>query len=122
LPEVSANLIFGVVGQTPQEAAVEADTLAAVGLSHLSAYALTIEPGTQFGARHRQGRLPLLPEETVARCFRAIESTLSERGLSHYEISNYAKPGHEARHNLGYWKGRHYLGVGCGAWGTIPSG
>ncbi len=122
LSRVSADLIFGVHGQRPEEAATEADTLARLGLSHVSAYALTIEPGTQFGARHRQGRLPLLPEESVAECFLAVEGALHSHSLCHYEISNYAKPGHEARHNLGYWQGRNYLGIGCGAWGTIPRG
>ncbi len=122
IDRVSADLIFGVQGQTPAQAAAEADAVARLGLSHVSAYALTIEPGTQFGARHRQGRLPLLPEESVAQSFSAVEAALTAHGLGHYEISNYARPGHEARHNLGYWQGRHYLGVGCGAWGTIPCG
>ncbi len=119
VPATSADLIFGVHGQTAAEAADEVATVADLGVQHLSAYALTIEPGTQFGALHRRGRLPLLPEETAADCFRAVRSALRARGFEHYEISNYAKPGHHARHNVGYWRGRDYVGLGCGAWGTL---
>ena len=50
-----------------------------------------------------------------------MEEALSARGLAHYEISNYARPGHEARHNLGYWRGVDYLGLGCGAFGTVSN-
>lgn len=119
VPEVSADLIFGVAGQRPDDAAREVATVAELGLTHVSAYALTIEPGTQFGALHRRGQLPLLPDDSVAECFVAVEEALSTRGFSHYEISNYARSGHEARHNLGYWRGRDYLAIGLGAWGTI---
>lgn len=116
---VSADLIFGVAGQSPADAVREALTVADLGVQHLSAYALTIEHGTEFGALARKGRLPLLPEEAVAESFQAIDEALESRGLHHYEVSNYAGDGHEARHNLGYWHGQDYLGLGCGAWGTV---
>lgn len=119
---VSADLIFGVAGQSASDAVGEALTVADLGVTHLSVYALTIEPGTEFGALARKGRLPLLPEETVAESFGTLEEALGRRGLAHYEISNYARPGHEARHNLGYWHGDDYLGLGCGAWGTVSTG
>jgi oxygen-independent coproporphyrinogen-3 oxidase len=118
---VSADLIFGVYGQTAREAADEVAAVADLGVQHLSAYALTIEPGTQFGTLHKKGRLPLLPEETAADCFNAVRQALTMRGFEHYEISNYSKPGHAARHNVGYWQGRNYLGIGCGAWGTLSN-
>jgi putative oxygen-independent coproporphyrinogen III oxidase len=120
-PRVSADLIFGVAGQTAAEAATEARIVAETGVTHLSAYALTIEPGTQFGELHRRGKLPLLPDDNVAESFAAVEAALAELGLRHYEISNYAKPGAEAQHNLGYWRGDAYLGLGAGAWGTLRS-
>jgi putative oxygen-independent coproporphyrinogen III oxidase len=116
---ISADFIFGVAGQTPADAEREALAIAARGVSHLSAYALTIEPGTQFGELRRRGRLPLLPDESVAESFDAIRQALATHGLDHYEISNYAKPGRMARHNLGYWRGEPYLGLGLGAWGTL---
>jgi putative oxygen-independent coproporphyrinogen III oxidase len=119
---VSADLIFGVAGQRPEEAAREADLLAARGLTHLSAYALTVEPGTAFGARARIGRLPLLDEAAVADSFVAVSETLGGHGFEHYEVSNYARLDHRALHNLGYWRGEDYLGLGCGAWGTVRMG
>lgn len=124
VPRISLDFIFGVAGQTATDAAKEARTLAALGTTHLSAYALTIEPGTEFGARAKKGRLPLLEEAAVADSFRAVEDELEAAGFEHYEISNFARQGHVSRHNLGYWRGYDYLGLGTGAWGTVtlPSG
>jgi putative oxygen-independent coproporphyrinogen III oxidase len=119
IPRVSADLIFGVAGQTPDEAEREARTLAELGPTHLSAYALTIEPGTEFGSLARRGRLPLLDEELVARSFERVERALEECGFEHYEISNYARNGHFAVHNLAVWRGESYLGLGAGAFGTV---
>lgn len=117
LPRVSADLIFGLPDQSPEEARREALELVDLGVAHLSAYQLTIEPGTRFGELARRGRLPLADEGRVAEAFLAIDEALEARGFRHYEISNYAKPGEEARHNLGYWRGDEYLGLGCGAYG-----
>jgi oxygen-independent coproporphyrinogen-3 oxidase len=122
VPRVSADLIFGVAGESAEEAVREAMVLADLGLTHLSVYALTIEPGTQFGALARKGRLPLLPEDAVADSFVALHEALTSRGFDHYEISNYARGGAVARHNLGYWHGDDYVGLGCGAWGTVTVG
>jgi putative oxygen-independent coproporphyrinogen III oxidase len=122
MPRVSADFIFGVSGQEASAARREAQILSELGTTHLSAYALTIEPGTQFGALARKGKLPLLEEASVADSFSAVEAALEQAGFEHYEISNYAKPGARSRHNLGYWLGRSYLGLGCGAWGTLGRG
>jgi len=122
MPRVSADFIFGVSGQEADAARREAQILSELGTTHLSAYALTIEPGTQFGALARKGKLPLLEEASVADSFLAVEETLEQAGFEHYEISNYAKPGARSLHNLGYWLGRSYLGLGCGAWGTLGTG
>lgn len=121
IPRVSADLIFGVSGQEPEAAAAEARRVADLGLAHMSAYALTVEPGTRFGALARKGRLPLLPEQSVAGSFSAVHEALVEVGFEHYEISNFARSGEVARHNLGYWNGDDYLGLGAGAWGTITT-
>ena len=118
---VSADLIFGVAGESAEAAQSEVETLASRGISHLSAYALTIEPGTQFGELARRNRLPLLSDDAVADSFAAVEGALEARGFVHYEVSNYAKAGAEAQHNLGYWRGEPYLGLGTGAWGTLPN-
>jgi putative oxygen-independent coproporphyrinogen III oxidase len=119
VPRVSADMIFGLPDQSPEDARDQARSLASLGLEHLSAYQLTIEPGTKFGELARVGRLPRADDQIVAEAFMAIESVLAERGLAHYEISNYAVPGQEARHNLAYWHGDEYLGLGCGAYGFL---
>jgi putative oxygen-independent coproporphyrinogen III oxidase len=119
MPRVSVDFIFGVAGQSPEQAAAEATTLARLGTTHVSAYALTIESGTEFGARAKKGRLPLLDEALVADSFTAVDAALGSAGFDHYEISNFAKLGHVSRHNLGYWRGHDYLGIGTGAWGTL---
>ncbi len=116
---VSSDLIFGLPKQAPEEAARQATTLADLGLSHVSAYQLTIEPGTRFGELAKVGRLPLADDGRVAEAFLAVDEALTGRGLGHYEISNFARPGEEARHNLGYWRGDEYLGLGCGAVGAL---
>lgn len=122
VPRVSADLIFGVAGQTPEDAVREASAVADLGVTHLSAYALTIERNTKFGALSRKGLLPLLADDAVAESFVSLHETLTARGFAHYEVSNYGIPGHFARHNLGYWHGDDYLGLGCGAWGTVTLG
>lgn len=118
---VSADLIFGLPNQKAEEAASHAAALVDRGLSHLSAYSLTIEPGTRFGELARRGRLPIAEEDATCDAFLAIEEALRARGLEHYEVSNYARPGEEARHNLGYWRGDAYLGLGCAAYGCGPA-
>ncbi len=118
---VSADLIFGLPRQAPEAAAADALRLVELGLSHLSAYALTIEPGTRFGELARRNRLPMATEDAQADAFLAIEAALGARGFSHYEVSNYARPGQEARHNLGYWRGASYLGLGVAAYGALPA-
>ncbi|CAN5488354.1 hypothetical protein BH09MYX1_BH09MYX1_17930 [soil metagenome] len=116
---ISTDLIFGLPDQSPEDAASQAGELADTGLRHLSCYQLTIEPGTQFGELAKKGRLPLADDGRVAEAFLAVDEALGARGLAHYEISNYAIPGEEARHNLGYWRGEEYLGLGCGAYGFV---
>jgi putative oxygen-independent coproporphyrinogen III oxidase len=117
IARVSTDLIFGLPDQSTEDARSQALALADTGLRHLSCYQLTIEPGTQFGERKKRGLLPMADEAVVADAFLAIEEALEARGLRHYEISNYAVPGEEARHNLAYWRGDEYLGLGCAAFG-----
>lgn len=119
IPRVSADLIFGVAGQKPEDARAELEQVLETGVQHVSAYALTIESGTQFGELHKKGKLPLAPEDHVAETYLEVERTLTSAGLHHYEVSNYAVPGQEARHNLHYWRGAAYLGLGAGAVGCL---
>jgi putative oxygen-independent coproporphyrinogen III oxidase len=116
---VSTDLIFGVSGQSPDAARDEVRTVAELGPTHVSAYALTIEPGTRFGQLAKSKSLPLLGDELVARSFELVAETLAKEGFEHYEISNFAREGHHAEHNLAIWRGGTYVGVGAGAWGTV---
>lgn len=116
---VSADLIFGVAGQSPEAARDEVRAVAELGPTHLSAYALTVEPGTRFGQLAKVKSLPLLGDELVARSFEVVARALADAGFAHYEISNYAREGHVAEHNVAIWRGGTYAGLGAGAWGTV---
>ena len=120
-PRVSADLMYAVSNESPEVAALEATRLVELGVRHVSAYSLTIEPGTRFGQLARKGRLPLADDAQMAASFFAIDEALEKLGLEHYEVSNYAVQGERSRHNVGYWVGRDYLGLGCGAYGTLAS-
>jgi putative oxygen-independent coproporphyrinogen III oxidase len=119
MPRVSADLMFGMPEQQPEDFLSELKQLLELGLTHLSVYALTIEPQTQFGELYRKGRLQLAKEDAYADTFLATEALLEEQGFEHYEVSNYAKPGQTSRHNQHYWRGGDYLGLGCAAVGCI---
>ena len=119
---VSADLIYGVTGQSAERAVDEVLTIARLGVGHLSAYTLTIEPNTRFGALARKGKLPILGDEIVADSFLAVSSALEAEGFEHYEISNFARAGQRSLHNQAYWRGQDYLGLGVGAVGTVRLG
>jgi oxygen-independent coproporphyrinogen-3 oxidase len=119
MPRVSGDLMFGMPGQRADDFAAEVERLLATGVRHVSAYALTIEPDTQFGALHRKGKLEIAPDDDYAETFVRAHALFASRGLMHYEVSNYAAPGEEARHNLHYWRGGDYLGLGAGAVGCL---
>lgn len=116
---VSADLMFALPGQPQARFLDHVDRLLERGLSHVSAYALTIEPATPFGADLRKGLLKQAPEELYASLFVAIERRFEARGLGHYEVSNYARAGEESRHNVHYWRGGSYLGLGAAAVGCL---
>lgn len=86
---------------------------------HMSLYQLTIEENTAFHHAYAKGGFTLPDEDTSAALYQLTEEMLASRGLSAYEVSNYAKPGQESRHNLAYWKGDDYIGVGPGAHGRV---
>ncbi|MBX7193588.1 MAG: radical SAM family heme chaperone HemW [Sandaracinaceae bacterium] len=119
LPRVSGDLMFGLPGQAPDAFLDDVARVLETGVRHVSAYALTIEPGTQFGELHKKGRLPIATDDAYADTFLAIEARMARAGLEHYEVSNYAVPGEEARHNLHYWRAGAYVGVGAGAVGCV---
>ncbi|HVN87478.1 MAG TPA: radical SAM family heme chaperone HemW [Candidatus Binatia bacterium] len=112
---LNLDLIFAVPGQTLDE--WESDLRAAIALSpdHISAYNLTFEEGTAFHAMRAKGQLRQAPEEIEVAMFTRTREVLAAAGYAPYEISNFARRGRECRHNLNYWCGGSYLGVGAGA-------
>ena len=111
----SLDLIYGIPGQTVDGVSRDLQQALENHPPHLSAYNLTIEEGTPFHARYRQGLLKPLDEEVEIEMASRIQQTLAQAGLERYEISNYARPGLESRHNVNYWQGGDYLGIGAGA-------
>lgn len=117
MPRVSADLMFGMPDQAPADFLAELDQVLELGVAHVSVYALTIEPQTQFGELYRKGKLRVAKDDAYADTFLAVESLLQSRGFDHYEVSNYAQPDQTSRHNQHYWRGGDYLGLGCAAVG-----
>ena len=122
MPRVSADLMFGMPGQTRAELGEDIARIAEAGARHVSAYALTIEEKTMFGSLHRAGKLRVAPEEQYATLFEHAEACFDELGWTHYEVSNYADDGEESRHNLHYWRGGAYVGLGAAAVGCLDRG
>jgi len=115
----SFDLIYARPGQTPQAWASELKRAIAEAAEHLSLYQLTIEQDTPFAALHAAGKL-ITPDEDVARrLYDTTQEVCSAAGLPAYEISNHARPGAECRHNLVYWRGHEYAGIGPGAHGRL---
>ena len=120
---VSFDLIYARQDQTPKAWAKELERAIGFGTSHLSLYQLTIEPGTAFGARHAAGGLKGLPDEDAsADMFDITQAQTKAAGLLAYETSNHARDGEVCRHNLIYWTGGDYAGIGPGAHGRLTIG
>jgi oxygen-independent coproporphyrinogen-3 oxidase len=122
MPRVSADLMFGMPGQTLAELGEDIARIADTGVEHVSAYALTIEEKTMFGSLHRAGKLRVAPEEQYADLFEHAEECFADLGWTHYEVSNYSAEGQESRHNLHYWRGGAYVGLGAAAVGCLDHG
>ena len=117
---VSFDLIYARQDQSPEDWGRELDLALGLAVDHLSLYQLTIEDGTAFGARHAAGGLRGLPDEgrSVA-LYEITQDRCAAAGMPGYEISNHARPGAESRHNLIYWRGGDYAGIGPGAHGRL---
>ena len=115
LASLSIDLIFGVPNESPLSWREDLEQALCLPIDHLSAYSLSIERGSQFYNRSIKREPMSSPDDDVAGLYEVAQSELARRGFEHYEISNYAKPGHSSHHNLAYWNGRAYLGLGPGA-------
>jgi oxygen-independent coproporphyrinogen-3 oxidase len=115
----SFDLIYARPDQTPAMWTEELQRAIAEAAEHLSLYQLTIEEGTPFFGLHAAGKLKT-PDEAVARAlYDVTQDVCARHGLPAYEISNHARPGAECRHNLVYWRGQEYAGIGPGAHGRL---
>lgn len=117
---LSADVMFGMNEQEVPALVEDLAELVDLGVEHVSAYMLTIEPETRFGELARKGRLPRLHDDAVAAMYDAVERALDARGFEHYEVSNYGRPGASSDHNRAYWRGEAYLGLGAAAVGCVP--
>lgn len=118
----SGDIIVGIPGTHAVDVRSDIDTILGYGPSHLSIYELGIETDTVLGLRLRQGLIQESPEEVLLEHGKIAETVLSEAGFRRYEVSSYALPGKESRHNLGYWRMSPYIGIGPGSVGTIAPG
>ncbi len=119
---INADLIYALPGQKPHGFLQSVRKVLDLGVEHLSCYALTLEVGTKLHEDITLGRLPNIDDDAAADMFESLETLAKEYGLFRYEISNYAKAGHESRHNLHYWHQDSYAGFGVAAHGAMHKG
>lgn len=120
---ISVDLMSGLPGQTPADLDKAVKRLAVYPhVRHISCYSLIVEPGTVFDKWQREGRLALPPEDLEREMYHHLCRKLKSRGFHQYEISNFARPGYESRHNSGYWDLTPYAGFGLGAASLFQKG
>ncbi len=117
---VSIDLMFGLPEGVERDLAREVDEVLGWGMGHISLYGLTIEPRTPLAQWVRLGRTNPCPDGRYAREYRDLAARLGAAGYRHYEVSNFARPGEECRHNWSYWNRSAYLGLGPSAHGFLP--
>ena len=115
--DVSIDLIYGGQTTTDEMWAENLRIATDLGVTHISAYALTVEPKTALGVNVAKGKVPDTDDAKFNRHFNMLVDHLTTHGYRHYEVSNFCLPKHESRHNSGYWSGQAYLGIGPGAHG-----
>lgn len=115
MPNWSLDLISGLPHLTMDIWELGLEKAVALGPHHLSVYDLTVEPQTVFAKRYQPGDAPLPTDQQTTAMYRTAQRYLTSQGYEHYEVSNYAQPGHRCRHNLTYWRNQPYYGFGLGA-------
>jgi putative oxygen-independent coproporphyrinogen III oxidase len=114
---LSIDLMFGLPGQTVETLEDSVNKALALDLPHYSLYSLKVEENTLFHKLYQRDELPLPPEDEEFNMYTLLMDRLKEAGRNHYEISNFARPGYESRHNSTYWRNEPYYGLGAGAHG-----
>lgn len=117
----SFDLIYGLPSQSLSSWKEELQTALAFAVDHISLYQLTIEKGTKFYSLYKQGKLIMPDEEILEDFYDTTCDMLGKRGYNRYEISNYALPNMESRHNMAYWKYSEYIGIGAGAHSRVEN-
>ena len=115
IENITIDLIFGVDGFGEEVLSQSIEQALSLGVQHISAYHLTIEPNTAFGRRLARGEMSEVAEDQSEKEYAMLHNCLTEAGFEHYEVSNYALEGFRAKHNSSYWQGVEYLGIGVGA-------
>ncbi|GAE33352.1 radical SAM family heme chaperone HemW [Halalkalibacter akibai] len=116
---ISLDLMFGLPGQSPSDFKKSLLEAIQLDVDHISAYSLKVEEKTVFYNRQRKGKLTLPPEEDEIKMYEILRDDLKQAGFKQYEISNFAKPGFESKHNLVYWNNEEYFGFGAGSHGYV---
>ncbi|MDY6870861.1 MAG: radical SAM family heme chaperone HemW [Actinomycetota bacterium] len=116
---VNLDLIYGTPGETDDDLRRSIDAAIEAGVDHVSAYALVVEDGTALARRVRLGEVTAPDDDVLAARYELLDARLNDAGFDWYEVSNWATPGGECRHNLGYWAGGEWWGVGPGAHGFL---
>lgn len=120
IEDIDVDLIFGLPERLGRSWADDVERTVALEPDHVSLYGLTAEPGTPLGRWVRDGRERLADDARYGEEYLLAANRFTAEGLSHYEVSNFARPGHRSRHNRAYWTGAAYLGVGPGAHSFLP--
>ena len=115
IQNISIDLIYGIPGQTLDAWRRNVDMAASLGVQHISAYCLSYEEGTPLWHMRERGEVKEVDEDLSVRMFELLIERLHESAYVHYEISNFALPGYESKHNSSYWDGTPYLGLGAAA-------
>lgn len=115
VPSIGLDLIFAIPGQRERELEHDLEALLRLAPDHVSTYGLTIEHDTAYGARAAAGRLLPMGDDRQARYYRRVRARLRAAGYEHYEVSNFARPGHRSLHNRVYWRNAPFHAVGLGA-------
>jgi oxygen-independent coproporphyrinogen-3 oxidase len=117
---LSADLIFGLPSFLDRSWRTDLEATVALGVTHISLYGLTAEPDTPLGRSVRKGRTRIADEDRYREEYLEAHRFLTQEGFVHYEVSNFALPGFESRHNLAYWDGSPYLGLGNSSHSFLP--
>jgi oxygen-independent coproporphyrinogen-3 oxidase len=113
--EISVDLIYGTPGESKADWQTSIDSALALPISHISAYALIVEPGTKLAAQIKRGEVGQIDDDLTAEKYLMADQAFTEAGFSWYELSNWAKNDSKSKHNLSYWLGENWWGIGPGA-------